>query len=262
MRGLMTTFLAVALAVGLCPAAALANQEGAGSAPRFVAAPLATQSSATDESEPNDDFDHATNIDMNRWVYAIGDGEFSDGDYYQVKLPQSGSITLTFVNGRHNSDGEWFQISLYDKYYEEVEYLDDAASSFIGTYSTKPVLKKYNLKKGINRIHILGYDNHPYHFKLTYNIPSISISKVVAAKKAFTAKWVKKSGAAKYQLRYSTSKNMGKAKTLNVSKSSSSKKVGKLKSNKKYWAQVRVAKKIGGQTYWSNWSAKKAVKTK
>lgn len=75
-------------------------------------------------------------------------------------------------------------------------------------------------------------------------------------------KWTKKSGAAKYQIRYSTKKSMRGAKTINVSKAAKSKKIKGLKSGKKYYVQVRAAKKIGGQLYYSNWSSKKSVRTK
>ena len=55
---------------------------------------------------------------------------------------------------------------------------------------------------------------------------------------------------------------MDNSKTVNVSKRAVVEKLSKLKANKKYWVQVRVAKKVGREVYYSSWSAKKTVKTK
>ena len=259
MRGLMTACLAAALAVSLCPGLALAGQGGADSGSSLAPAVVSVQSSAQDESEPNDDFDHATKIPMNRWVYGqISSGDERDCEYYKVALPQAGSISLTFQNGRHFDNGLNFAITVYDKYYREVGY------DFADPFYTKPQTSSFRLPKGACWISVEAFPDktQPYHFKLTYDIPSTTVKKATGASRSFTAKWTKKSGAAKYQLRYSTYKNMSKAKTLNVSRKRGAKTVTGLKSSKKYWVQVRVAKKIGGQLYYSAWSPKKAVKTK
>ena len=89
-----------------------------------------------------------------------------------------------------------------------------------------------------------------------------TLKTVKAGKKKLTATWGKVSGATKYQLRYSAKKNMKGAKILNVSKKSAKKAVGKLKSAKRYYVQLRTFKKIGGLTYYSAWSNKKGVKVK
>jgi hypothetical protein len=55
---------------------------------------------------------------------------------------------------------------------------------------------------------------------------------------------------------------MSGAKYAKASKSSKSKKIKKLKKKKKYYVQVRTYTVKNGTTFYSKWSAKKAVKTK
>lgn len=91
--------------------------------------------------------------------------------------------------------------------------------------------------------------------------------KVVGAKKGFTAKWKKQSAANQkkfngYQIRYSLKSNMSRAITATAKKSSTSKKITKLKAKKTYYVQVRTYTKKNGTTFYSKWSAKKKVKTK
>lgn len=98
----------------------------------------------------------------------------------------------------------------------------------------------------------------------TYYVKSFKVSK---GKKSFTAKWAKQSAANQkkfngYQIRYSLKSNMAGAKYAKAAKSSKSKKIGKLLKKKKYYVQVRTYTVKGGKTYYSKWSAKKAVKTK
>jgi minor extracellular protease Epr len=74
--------------------------------------------------------------------------------------------------------------------------------------------------------------------------------------------WKKVSGASGYQIRYSTKKSMKGAKKKNASKKYSSKTIGKLKSKKKYYFQVRAYKKSGNQTAYGSWSSMKNKKVK
>ena len=87
----------------------------------------------------------------------------------------------------------------------------------------------------------------------------------VRAKKAFTVKW-KKSTAANcigYQIKYSTSSKMSKYTIIKVKgNKNTSKKISKLKANKKYYVCVRTYKTVNGKNYYSSWSTKKAVITK
>lgn len=215
---------------------------------------------ATNEVEDNGNFATATPLSVGDTVYGmfLNDG---DQDYYLINSLVSGPAYLTFSNDRVSESGHMTGC-LYDQNKKNPTNIQGMFFNKVTSYTQTVVLNK-----GINYLQLQqgGWTtsyNHPYHFKLTYAVYGTSISKVSAASKAFTVKWTKKSDATKYQVRYSTKKNMAKAKTVNVSKSSSSKKITKLKAKKKYYVQVRVVKTIGGQNYYSSWSTAKVVKTK
>ncbi len=223
---------------------------------------------AIDEVENNNSFETATPISMNQNVYGTIDSSDKE-DYFEINLPTSGTIKITFANDRFfkTSWNSRIGMDIYNGYFEP---FGDTYFHYknVSVKTTKPESFTINLKKGTNYIRvvpnsIVTFDEpHPYHFKLSYVVPGTTIKKAASAKKAFTVKWTKKSGAAKYQIRYSTKKSMSGAKTVNVSKAAKSKKVKGLKSGKKYYVQMRVVKKIGGQLYYSNWSSKKSVRTK
>lgn len=230
---------------------------------------------AIDEVEGNNSFETATSISMNQSVYGVIDLPPSSAyrtdevaDYFKVNLPASGTVKVTFVNDKYYNNG-WNNRIAMDIFNGYFEPFGDTYFHYINfsTHDTRPNTFTINLKKGDNYFRIApntlsDSEDHSYHFKLTYVVPGTTIKKATPAKKAFTVKWTKKSGAAKYQIRYSTKKSMSGAKTVNVSKAAKSKKVKGLKSGKKYYVQVRVAKKVGGQIYYSNWSSKKSVRTK
>ena len=87
-------------------------------------------------------------------------------------------------------------------------------------------------------------------------------AKVKAGKKKVTVKWKKDKKANGYQIRYSYSSNMNKAKTINVKKSHKKYKIKKLKKGKKVYVQIRPYKKYKGKTYYGIYSKKKAVRVK
>ena len=95
------------------------------------------------------------------------------------------------------------------------------------------------------------------------------ITKLVKAKKAMTVKWRKSAEKIAgqnidgYQIRYSLKKTMKSSKKVTVRDYKvTSKKIKKLKAKKKYYVQIRTFKKTDGKTYYSAWSAAKAVKTR
>lgn len=96
-------------------------------------------------------------------------------------------------------------------------------------------------------------------------VAATSLSKLTPLSKAFAAKWSKKSSSnvTGYQIQYSTSSKFTNAKTVTISQySTTSKKIKKLKSKKKYYVRIRCYKTISGKKYYSSWSSKKAVTTK
>lgn len=109
-----------------------------------------------------------------------------------------------------------------------------------------------------------------YKFKVSrYDaIGKASLSKLTAISKGFKVKWKKQTkGTTGYQIQYSTNKSFKKAKTITVSKNSTtSKTIKKLLGKKKYYVRIRTYKTYnlkGKETkVYSAWSAKKTVTTK
>ena len=102
-------------------------------------------------------------------------------------------------------------------------------------------------------------------FTLDGTRPTLTVKKPVlkltAMKKGFKASWTKTADATKYQLMYSTNKNMKNAKKVSVT--DTKKTFKSLKKNKRYYVKVRVCQNdYQGNAVWSNWSTVKSVKTK
>lgn len=92
---------------------------------------------------------------------------------------------------------------------------------------------------------------------------STSIVSLKSSDNTIKVKWKKYSKADGYQIKYSTSKEFKKAKTITVkSNSKSSYTIKKLKPNKKYYLKVRTFKKTDGKSTKSAWSDVKSVSTK
>lgn len=88
------------------------------------------------------------------------------------------------------------------------------------------------------------------------------ITKLTSCKKGFKAKWTRRDYTG-YQVRYSTKASMSSAVYVDISGSSRvSKKITGLKAKKKYYVQVRTYMDVDGRNWYSDWSAKRSVKTK
>ena len=127
----------------------------------------------------------------------------------------------------------------------------------VGTYSLKVKMKDDSGFTGEKTL----------NFKI--NPKGTTLKTPAGITKGFTAKWNKQSAKMAtsritgYQIRYSLNSSMSGAKTKTIKGySKTSKKVTKLKAKKKYYVQVRTYKVVNGVKYYSNWSAKKSVKTK
>jgi hypothetical protein len=98
----------------------------------------------------------------------------------------------------------------------------------------------------------------------TINPKNTTISSVTAKSKGFTVKWKKyTTQTTGYQIQYSTSSKFKNAKTVTVSKNSTtSNTISKLKGKKKYYVRIRTYKKVGKTNYYSSWSKTKTVTTK
>ena len=112
--------------------------------------------------------------------------------------------------------------------------------------------------------------NYSGTVKKTFTIKpkATSVSKLTAKSNGFTVKWKKqKTQTTGYQIQYSVFSNFKNAKTVTVSKNSTtSKTVSKLSIKKKYYVRVRTYKtvKVNGKStkIYSSWSKSKSVTTK
>lgn len=97
-----------------------------------------------------------------------------------------------------------------------------------------------------------------------YTPGKVSVKSVKStSKKTMTVKWKKVSKASGYQIQYGTKSNFKKAKTVTVkSGKTTSYKIKKLFSKKKYYVRMRAYKTVNGKKYYSKWSSKKSVKIK
>ena len=88
-------------------------------------------------------------------------------------------------------------------------------------------------------------------------LPATSITSLSAKDNGFKIKWKKKSGITGYQIQYSTNSKFKKGnKSIKIKNAKTgSKKITKLKSNKKYYVRIRTYK---GKKY-SKWSKKKNI---
>ena len=85
-----------------------------------------------------------------------------------------------------------------------------------------------------------------------------NISELKAGKKSASVKWSKISGAAGYQLQYSTSKKFSKSKTVKISGTAKNKQTIKsLSSQKTYYVRIRAYKTVNGKKWYGAWSKSK-----
>jgi hypothetical protein len=90
------------------------------------------------------------------------------------------------------------------------------------------------------------------------SMPTTTITSIKAQNKAFTVKWKKKSSITGYQIQYSINSKFKKEnKSIKIKNAKTvSKKITKLKSNKKYYVRIRTYQ---GKKY-SKWSKVKSIK--
>ena len=117
---------------------------------------------------------------------------------------------------------------------------------------------------------ILGERNsEAMNYATKYNISFLTKANLkckltsVKAKNAkqILVKWNKNSSVNGYQIQYATNKkSLASAKTIKVSKNSY--KISSVKKNKTYYVRIRGYRKIGGYTYYSDWSSCKSVRVR
>jgi hypothetical protein len=91
-----------------------------------------------------------------------------------------------------------------------------------------------------------------------------SFSKLTAQSKALKVEWKKQTAQVTgFQIQYSTSSGFGSAKTITVSKNSTTAyTIKSLSAKKKYYVRIRTYKTVDGKNYYSDWCAAKNTTTK
>lgn len=101
--------------------------------------------------------------------------------------------------------------------------------------------------------------------EFTINPKPTNLTRVKASRRGFTAKWRRQTPQVNgYELEYSTDKNFRRGVRTAFAKKSktTSKRVKRLKSRRRYYVRVRTYKVVDGDTYFSSWSNIKAVKVR
>lgn len=106
------------------------------------------------------------------------------------------------------------------------------------------------------------YNSATKKVTVTVKPKQVTNLKLTKAKKSFTAKWSKATGASGYQVAYTTDKNF--KKNIKTTTTTSLKKTVKsLTAKKTYYVKVRAYKKASdGTKVYGSYSAKKSIKTK
>jgi hypothetical protein len=99
--------------------------------------------------------------------------------------------------------------------------------------------------------------------KFNINPKGTKISSALAKSKGFVVKWKKQAvQTTGYQIRYSTKSDMSSSVSRSIKgKNKNSQSFSKLRSNQKYYVQIRTYKTVNGKKYYSSWSSKKVVNT-
>jgi hypothetical protein len=180
----------------------------------------------------------------------------SDKTASYVKPTTSGNyVTLSASSYTYDGKVKKPTVKIYNKnkkqinsYYYTVSY--SSGRKNVGTYTVTVKFRN-------------GYSGS---LKKTFKInpKGTTISKLTATSKGFKATWKKQATQTTgYQIRYSTKSNMSGAKTVTISKNSTtSKTISKLSAKKKYYVQIRTYKTVNGTKYYSSWSGSKTVTTK
>lgn len=140
----------------------------------------------------------------------------------------------------------------------------DANGKTIGSSSYTVSYDRDAVSAGKHKVTITFKGNYSGSAVRTYTInpKGTSISKLSKVKRGFKVKVRKQSAktATGYQVQYCIRNNFQGAKTKTFKGTSLT--VNKLKKKRVYYVRVRTYKKSGNRTYYSSWSAPKAVKTK
>ncbi len=211
-------------------------------------------------------YKHTHNLDVDSYPAEV-DGKYyysgyyseecDDCDYYSYRnIAAVKSIKLSAT--AYVYDGKTHKPSVTVK---DTNNKTVSAANYTVTYAKgQKNVGKYSVKVTFKGKYYEGSQTLTYRI----NPKGTSISSVSAKSKGFKVNWKKQATQTSgYEVRYATSSNMKGAKTVAISKNSTtSKTVSKLKGKKKYYVQVRTYKKVGNTKYYSGWTKAKSVTTK
>lgn len=199
-------------------------------------------------------------------------GSRSGENWYKFTLKKKGRNAITIAN--HSND-TWIKCVVYRNSVKNRNIVFDRTifenqELYLDYYNSGRVFANWD--KGTYYVKIYKHNkdsNASYTISRAQKVPAVSISKITAGKKKITVKWKKKSSVDGYQIRYSTSSKMKKARTVTVKKAKTvSKTISKLKKGNRYYVQIRTYKKLSAfpygskKNYYSPWSKAKKVKVK
>lgn len=219
------------------------------------------------EVEDNESLNDATIVQMNQKFYGVIDG-YNDVDSYMFEAPENGTLLITFTS-EYAADSGSTRLNIYDKYHDRIN--TDYGGKYVSCETLRPQIFTCPVKKGTNYVRISGGNSfgygvavhHPYSIKLDYSVesPTLIASKTKAGSKKAQVGWLGVKNASGYQVRCAASKSALKTAKVYTT-TAKTKTFTNLKSNKKYYAQVRTTFIAGGVTYYSSWATTKALKTK
>ncbi len=229
---------------------------------------------AINETEPNDNMTTANTIIVGDTVYGstpvknmgIYDQNY---DWFKFNPPVSGNAVVNiWADAYTTKDISEIHCYVYDSSNNRLGEAHDTVTTTGGGNVTFPVTYGNSYYLHIYATDGTGiFTDVSYHYTVGYSIGRTTIKSAKPKKKAFTVSWNKKAKTSFYQVQYIKKSvfqdySWSKAKVVNVSGKSKTKKVKGLARKKKYYVRVRVARNIAGVTYYSPWSPRKSVKTK
>ena len=172
-------------------------------------------------------------------------------------------LTLTPEYGKKQIKASWSKVKGAKSY--KIDYRKAGAKKWktLSTKKTSVTIKKLKRRSiYVFRAQTIGKNKSSKWTKQRTLYFSKVSAKVKASKKKVIVKWKKDKKANGYQIRYSYSSKMSKAKTINIKKSKKKYVIKKLKKGKQIYVQIRPYKKYKGKTYYGIYSKKKAVRVK
>ena len=226
---------------------------------------------AVDEQESNNKMQSANPVRMGTTVYGITDDYDFDGietgfDWFKFTAPVSGTAFVVIHADYLPLNFTSAELNVYDSNNNKITRAYDDQSAYGGKSVRFGVTsgRTYYIRVCCDYAGYCSPDAE-YHFYVGYSIGKTSVTSKKGIKRGFKVNWTRKAKASYYQVQYTKKSTYSdyywnRAKTVNVT--SNSKTIKKLARKRTYYVRVRVVRKINGVTYYSPWSAAKAVKTK